>query len=487
MGMKTKAVRGVLWSLVEFGGGEGIAFVVFLVLARLVAPSDFGTVALAGAFVAFVQLFLVQGFADAVIQRQELDPDHVSTVFWTNLGIAAAFFAATMLGADLLAQVFGQPLLGLVLRGLSPLFLTSALISTHQAMFKRDLRFAAFAMRALVGVGLGGLVGIVMAFQGWGVWALVAQQLANGIASVIVIWATSEWRPQLRCSRRHLAELAPFAGNVIGSNLVTFFARKLDIFLIGLFLDAVQLGYYYLVLRLVTTLGLVTLSTVQAIVMPVLSRLQGDRYRFQQGYATAIQLSETLWLPTVLGLGLVAPTAVPLLFGDAWLPAVPLLQVVSLVGFTQVFSVFSAQVLYAAGRPAVNLRLSVLQVLLTASVFIPATRFGVIGVAAGFALVSALAAPLHQLVLHRTIGTDPIDLARRCLPPIAAGIVMAIAVGLVELRFGTSLRPVQLLAVELATGAATYAGILLLLAPALIRDVVGIAAAALGRRAPAPS
>src|ERR687886_1237101 len=109
--MKVKAARGVLWSLVEYGGGEGISFVVFLVLARLVAPESFGVVALAGVFIMLVQVFLWQGFPDAIVQRQELRPEHVDTAFWTNIGIPLAFLAAPQATAGLLARLFDQPLL----------------------------------------------------------------------------------------------------------------------------------------------------------------------------------------------------------------------------------------------------------------------------------------------------------------------------------------------------------------------------------------
>src|SRR4051794_31231265 len=120
MALKVKAARGVLWSFLEFGGGEGISFAVFLVLARLVTPEDFGVVSLAGVFVSLVvQVFLNQGFFDAVIQREHLTDEHCSTAFWANMAIAAAFLVATLIGADLLAQLFDQPRLAPVLRWLS--------------------------------------------------------------------------------------------------------------------------------------------------------------------------------------------------------------------------------------------------------------------------------------------------------------------------------------------------------------------------------
>jgi O-antigen/teichoic acid export membrane protein len=482
MAMKVKAARGVLWSFLEYGGGEGISFIVFLVLARLVAPEDFGIVALAGVFVAFVQVFLLQGFADAIIQRQKLTADHCSTAFWSNVAIAGLFFLATEATADRLAAAFAQPRLAEVLRWLSLVFISTALISTHQAVFKRELQFRSFALRALVGITAGGAVGVVLALKGFGVWALVGQQLTNGLASVIVIWSTSSWRPRLRFSKPCFREMAPFAGNVVGSNLVGFMFKKLDVFLIGWFFDAELLGYYYLVQRLLVTVGLLTLSTVQSIVMPVLSRLQGDRERFNGVFATTIQLVHAIWLPLVLGMGLIASPLLPLLFGAKWQPSVPLMEIMTLTAFSMVFSFFSGPVLYAAGQPQSHLRLSLIQVAITVLIFLPLTQVGLIGVAISYALSYALIAPLHLFVLQRDAGVNPWWALAGCRAPTGAAIAMAIAVLALKAELLASLSPVAALIALVMLGVAVYCGMLALFAPNLVRRVVGLVESALGRQ-----
>jgi PST family polysaccharide transporter len=480
---KAKAARGVLWSFLEFGGGEGISFAVFLVLARLVAPEDFGVVSLAGVFVALVQVFLNQGFSDAVIQREELTRDHCSTAFWSNVAIACVFLVATLLGADLLAAAFGQPQLAPVLRWLSLVFVSTSLISIHQAVFKRELQFFSFAMRALVGITAGGAAGIVMALSGYGVWSLVGQQLVNGAASILVIWTTSAWRPQLRFSRRCFQDMAKFSGNVIGSNLVAFFYKRLDVFLIGFFFSAELLGYYYLVMRLITTMGLLTLSTVQSIVMPVLSRLQNDAHRFREVFATTIQLVHSVWLPVVLGIGLVASPAIGILFGAKWQPSVPIMEIVSLNAFTAVFSFFSGPVLYAAGRPESHLRLSLLQIVLTVAIFLPMTQFGLVGVAISNVLSTALVAPIHLYVLKRDTGIDPKTVLSGCRGATLAGLAMAAAVLILKGEAMATLSSGSALAVLVGIGGLVYLGILALLAPDLVRRVIGLLESARGRQA----
>jgi PST family polysaccharide transporter len=483
MVLKIKAARGVLWSLLEFGGGEGISFLVFLLLARLLAPESFGIVALAGVFVAFVQVFLVQGFMDAVIQREDLRDEHLDTAFWSNQAIAVGFFLLTQVVAGPAAAAFDKPLLEGVLRWLSLVFLSTALISIHQAVLKRQLRFAAFAARAIVGVTTGGIVGIVMAVMGYGVWSLVGQQLANGAVSVVVMWSTTAWRPRLRFSVAAFDDMARFTAQVIGSNLVGFLYRKLDIFVIGIFLDPRQLGYYYLVQRLLMTAGLLTLSTVQSIVLPVLSRQQGEPGRFRQTEGGAVQIVNAIFLPAVVGLGAVSSVLLPFVFGEQWRPAVAPFEIMCLSGFTQAVTVFSGNALCAVGRPHAYLRLSLLQVGLTAAAFLPATRFGINGVAVAFVAVTALVIPFHFYVLRRHAGIDGTDLVKRCLPAVIAGVALIIGVQAVEALDLVAGWPAFAQSVALiAVGAATYLATLTVAARGFVSEVLYLLIAALGRR-----
>ena len=486
--LKIKAARGVLWSLLEYGGGEGISFLVFLLLARLLAPESFGIVALAGVFIAFVQVFLVQGFMDAVIQREELREEHLDTAFWSNQAIAAGFFLLTQIVAEPVAAAFGKPLLEGMLRWLSVVFLATALISIHQAVLKRQMRFAAFAARAIVGVTTGGVVGVVMAMMGYGVWSLVGQQLANGAVSVAVMWSTTDWRPRLRFSTAAFDDMARFTAHVIGSNLVGFLYRKLDVFVIGIFLDPRQLGYYYLVQRLLMTAGLLTLSAVQSIVMPVLSRLQGEPGRFRQAYSGAVQTVNAIFLPAVVGLGAVSSVLLPFAFGEQWRPAVPSFEIMCLIGFTQALTVFSGSALCAVGRPDAYLRLSLLQVGLTAAVFLPAARFGIEGVAVAYVAVTALVIPFHLYVLRRHAGIDALDLVKRWLPAAVAGVTLIVGVKAAEELYLVEDWPDFAQSVALiAIGAVSYLAMLTVTAPGFVREVLDLLIAALGRgRATSP-
>lgn len=483
--LKAKAARGALWTLVEYGGSEGISFFVFLILARVVAPADFGVISLALVFVAFVQMFLNQGFADAVIQRENLEPDHCTTAFWTNLAIAVLFFIGILISADWIGAIFHEPKLPFVLRSLAVLPIGTALISIHQAVFRRRLDFSTFAKRAVIGVGAGGIVGVALALSGFGVWSLVFQQLTNAAASVVVIWWGCDWRPSFRFSPRCFREMAHFSGSVMGSNLVTFIGKKADVSLIGYFFSAEQLGYYYLVQRLLLTMGLVTQSTIQSIVMPVLSRVQNDRPRFREIFTRTVELLNAVWLPLALGLGTVSSLAVPIVFGVQWLPSVPLIEIMCLCGFTDAYYLYSAPALAAAGKPQAYFKLSVLQALIVVALVLPGTQFGLVGVAVAEVAMAVVIIPFHFIVLKREAGIDGYALFRRNTPSTAAGIVMAVTVLLLRAPIAEVLPPWGALIATVALGVAAYAAALTVFAWNLVRQMIELLTMALGRSRPA--
>ena len=172
MSLKQKAIKGVIWSAIESWGSRVISFIVFLLLARLLEPKTFGLVALSSVFFAFMQVFLDQGFSQAIIQRKEVDQEHLDTAFWTNISIALLLLGISVAGAGVIANLFKEPQLTPIIRWLSLSFVFGALNSVQSAILSRQLAFKTLSLRTLVATLAGGLVGIVMAFLGFvfGAW-----------------------------------------------------------------------------------------------------------------------------------------------------------------------------------------------------------------------------------------------------------------------------------------------------------------------------
>lgn len=234
--LKQKAVRGVFWSLVEKLGSQGTQFITFLVLARLLAPESFGLISLANIFVHFIQALVDSGFSDAIIQRKRLEEDHLNTAFWTNLGVGTVLSLTGVFTAGAIAAFFKQPGLTPIVAWLSLNVLINSFASTQQAIFRRQLNFRGLAQRKVFGLVAGGIVGVTMAFLGYGVWSLVCQTLVGNTLGTLLLWRISDWRPQLKFSAKHLQDLASYGVNVIGIGILVFVTRRVDDFLIGYFL-----------------------------------------------------------------------------------------------------------------------------------------------------------------------------------------------------------------------------------------------------------
>lgn len=480
MQLQRAAARGLLWTIVEYGGAEGLTFAVFLVLARMVGPAEFGLVSLALVSVTFVQSILDRGIGEAVIQRAELDDVFSSTAFWCNLAFGA-LAALLLLGlSEPLALLFREPGLAAILRVLAILPVATALIGIHAALLRRRLQFTDFAKRAAIATAGGGAVGIACALLGCGLWSLVAQQVTAAILSVAVIWRASGWTPRLQYSMAAQREILRFGASVLGSNLVTFLYKRADVWLIGYAFGAEELGYYTVMQRVLMTLALVTQSASQAILTPVLARLQHDKVQFRATFERAIQLINAVWAPLAFGAGAVAPLLVPLAFGPRWQPAAPLLEIMSFCAFTEAYTLYSSAALTASGQPAIALRLAVIRLALTVAVLVPATGFGLRGMACGFVLAAALAVPVHLVALKRAGMVAPAALLRRCIRASLAAVALGIAVSLLTPVLTAALPGGLALTALVGIGGVIYGALLLLLDGKLVRETVALVGAALG-------
>lgn len=265
MNIKKKTIQGIFWSGLQNWGSQAGSFIIFLILARLLTPEAFGLVALANVLINFMQIFLNQGFAQVLIQKQDLESQDINTVFWTQVFTGCLLTTITFFSAILISKVFHQPSLIPILQILSLVFIVNAFSQTQASLLRRDFKFKVLATRSLLGIIIAGIVGVVMALLGYGVWSLVSQQLTYELMGVIVLWTASNWRPKWQFSWITLTEIFSFSINVLGYKMVEFFNQKTDNLLVGYFLGEVALGYYAIshrILEVMTQLLIGTLNQV---------------------------------------------------------------------------------------------------------------------------------------------------------------------------------------------------------------------------------
>ncbi|AFY66666.1 lipopolysaccharide biosynthesis protein [Geitlerinema sp. PCC 7407] len=482
MSLKQKALRGVLWTAIQNWGGQAISFIVFLVLARLLNPEDFGLVALASVFFAFMQVFLDQGFSQAIVQRRELEPDHLDTAFWTNVLIGGLLTITSAASAGAIAALFKQPLLTPIIGWLSLNFVLGALNSVQTAILSRELAFKTLAWRSLVGLLAGGATGVAMALTGWGVWSLVGQQLTNSVVGVAVLWQVSDWRPRLRFSRRHFRELFSYGINVVGINALNFLNRRADDFLIGYFLGPVALGYYTVAYRILLVLSQLMIGTIQKTAMPVFSKLQAEPERLKGAFYSAIQMTSLVAFPVFLGLSALAPELVVLVFGEQWRPSIPVMQILGWIGLLYAGFYYNGPMIMALGKPGWNLALNCVQALANVVAFAIAVRWGIVAVAASYVLRGYLMAPLTVWVVHRLIRLDFKTYFRQYAAPFAGAGLMVGAIALLKPALSPWLPLGAAVSVYVLAGGLVYSAALFVIAPDLSRRALDLVRSALPDR-----
>lgn len=480
--LRGRVTRGLTWTIVDQWGRQALNLLVFAVIARLVSQADIGLVALASVFVALAQIFIEAGLADALVQRRELTRAHIDTAFWASMTAGVALAVAGVLLAIPLGIVFGEPGLTPILQVLSLTFVLYALSATQMALLRRELAFRALAMRALFAIGGGSVVGITMAWLGYGAWALVGQQLAQATLSVLALWRVSPWRPTRQVSRAHFRELFSFGIHVVGSDLMGFLSRRTDNLLIGFVLGPVALGIYTVAYRILESTSALLIGIATKIAFPAFSRLQGDRERMVGAFLRVTRVSSAIILPGYLGLALIAPELTLVLFGPRWELSGPVAAVLYLIGIAYSVTTFGGSLLNAAGHPEVVFRFRLISTVVNVVGFAIAVPFGILAVAAAFVARGYLLMPLNLYWLHKYAGVPIAEYLRQLVPTAFATAAMAVAVVAVKLVLGPAADVGALLAAEVLAGAAVFFVVMWLVRRDVLRDVVGVARDALPAR-----
>lgn len=458
MGLREKTARGVAWSAVQIWGTRVSTTVVFALLARLLAPEEIGLAALATALVSFFALFGEQGFTHALVQRADLEPEHLDSAVWFAFGTGVVLLVLLQLAAQPLAAALGQPQLEPLLRWLSLNFLFGAGKSAPMALLKRELRFAPFAVRSLCATAVGGVAGVWAALAGLGVRALVVQSLVQTGVSAVALWTACGWRPRLRFSSRHLRELVPFSTKALGHEVLSYSNRHADDFLIGALLGPVALGYYAVAYRVLTALMELFSRTISTVTLPAFARVQDDHGRLRNGLYAASRLCALSAFPAFLGVGALAPELTEIVFGPQWADSVAVMRPLAVVGALQSIMFFNGNVMMAVGRAGWNVALDAAGAALNLAAILLAISmgWGILGVSLALAARWLLFFPLPLLALRRLVQLDIARYLRQILPTAAAAVLMAGAVLAATGLLAPALNGPLRLAAGAAVGLLTY-------------------------------
>jgi len=484
--LKSKAVRGVAWVAAQRAGTRILSFLVFVILSRLLAPQAFGLVAMATVFTALVDILLDQGFTQALVQRARVSRQHFDTAFWTGMMLGSALTLAGVAGAEWIALAFRDARLAPVVRWLSLSLLLSALSKTQQAILQRELKFGLLAGRTMGAEVTGAVVGISMAYGGFGVWSLVGRNLARDFVATLILWSVSGWRPGLRFSVSCFRQLFPFGVSIVGNRLVEFLGRNADRFLIGSLLGATALGYYTVGYRFVELVINLFLGSIRTVSFPVLSRLQdkNEHERMRRFLYQATWYANLLAFPTFVGIALIAPEAVLVLFGSKWAPSAPVMRVLALVGIPQLVAFLGSSLLLARGKASWAFSLTAVNALANALAFVVVVRWGIVAVSAAFVVRAYLLLPLMLMAMVKVLDVDLGNYLRQFIPAAGASATMVAAV-LIFKAVGVNTLPTAVsLALYVACAAVTYGLTLRMMQPGALGQVLEAARLLIPREKP---
>ncbi|MEH1965699.1 lipopolysaccharide biosynthesis protein [Nostoc sp.] len=473
--LREKAVKSVFWTAIESWGRQAISLVVFFILARLLSPETFGLIALAYIFIEFVQIFVDQGFSVAIIQRQEIDAEHLDTAFWTTLGISVLLTVLSIAGAGLAADLFKQPQLIPIIQCLSISFALSGLSSVQQAILERRFAFKSLAIRSLLAVSVGGIVGVVMAFLHFGVWSLVGQQISSSLVQVLVLWRVSDWRPGFKFSAIHAKELFTFGINISAFNIINFFNRRADDLLIGYFLGLVALGYYSVAYKLLQVMMQVLIATTTKVALPIFSRLQGEPERLLNAFYSATQFTSLLVFPVFLCVPVLATEFIKVFFGEQWVQSIPVLQILSLIGPIHLIFFYNNSVILALGKPSWRLWIQVINTVTNVVGFALVVKWGIVAVASAYVVRGYVLLPISLLAINKIIKINLTNYLRLYIVPLVASVAMVATILATKYFLGTFLEAWMLLATSLLFGISIYIFILSVISPKLFRKVLDLA------------
>lgn len=479
--LKQRTIRGFFWSLVERWGRYVLTIATLLILARLLAAEDFGVVALALACLSFFELVMNQGIKAALIQRKDLTDAHYDTAFWVAAAYGVGSAALLLLGGDALARLMGQPRLGEVMPWLAVIAVVNGLSVVQQARLMRTMDFRSLALRSTAGSALGGIAGVGAALAGFGIWALVAQQLINAFSSLAVLWTATGWRPRLAFSPRRARELGGYGRWVSAVAFINHVLNRGDVLFIGAALGAHAVGLYSVGRRIMQMfVDLVTTAMTQA-AGPAFAKLQSEPARLAAAYAASVRVSATVMLPAFFGTAAVAPDLVPWMLGERWTPAVPMVQCFAVIGALQSVGYFNFSVAYALGKPEGALRVTLIYAVTNVAAILLALPFGVLAVTLAITLRNLVTYPLSVRLALRLVPLTARAYALNLLPSFVSASVMTAAVLAVGQALDPAMTTAARLAIQVAAGAVVYAAVFVCFGRGGVTELVGLARTLAGR------
>lgn len=430
--VRQKFVKAVGWSFLAQVMSHGMAIGFVIVLARFLRPADFGIVSAAMVLQILCVEIATWGIDKELLQREDARDTAFSTGFWLAALFSAGLGLLLVIFAPQIAQTIGDTIVVPVLRALSLVVVFQSMTAILLARLIRSLEMARYAQYTLLAHSAAGLLAIILAASGYGVYALVAQHLTSAILGFALALLLGRWRPGLRFDRRVAAEMLRFGAPMTAANLVTAFNREGPKLFVGAFLGSTALGYFAMAARvtgLVTSLLVLTYSRVS---IPVFARIRSDVKRLSSAYLRSVRVISSVLLPVFVLTAFLADDIVLLLFGSQWIAAGNVLAILTAAGILTGLNYVNGAVLISLGRPTVRLGFALLRALVGTALLLLLAPYGLLAMAAALVIRGVLVEPAQLVYVLRFLNLRLSDYFASQSSALTGTLILAIAAGVTQ-------------------------------------------------------
>lgn len=413
-------------------GAQGIMFFLRLgstmVLARLLAPADYGLVVMVSAFISFADLFKDLGLSTATIQRANINQDQISTLFWINAAVGFLLALVLAVMSPIISWFYSEPRITWITLALAGTFIFSGLTVQHQALLRRQMRFTALAAVEIGSMGIGIATGIAMAWYGVGYWALVGLSAATAISYMALVWVFCRWRPGLPVRQAGIRSMVTFGGHLTGFSIVNYFARNFDGILLGRFWGADVLGLYSRAYNIMMLPINQVRGPLNAVALPALSHIQNDSLRYKKYYIKLVTLLAFITMPLMIFLFVCADEVIALLLGSKWSGATGIFKILCINALIQPALGTVGLVLISLGQSKRYFTIGAINSTIAVLSFVVGLPWGAIGVAVAYTIATYV---LLVPTLWYSFRQSPIsirDFFSAILRPVIASIIMGFVI-----------------------------------------------------------
>lgn len=450
-----KVIGNFLWRFAERCGAQLVTFIVSIVLARILAPEDYGQIALITVFTTIMQVFVDSGLGTALIQKKDADDLDFSSVFYFNFVVCLVLYAIMFMAAPVIANFYNDLSLTPIIRVISLTIVISGVKGIQQSYVSRNMLFKRFFYATLGGTIFSAFLGIGLAYAGFGVWAIVAQQLSNTAIDTLILWLTVKWRPKKMFSWERLKGLLSFGWKMLASSLLDTIYTNIRSLIIGKLYSSADLAYYNQGDKFPSVIANNINTSIDSVLLPTMAGVQDDASRVKPMTRRAIKTSTYIMAPLMMGLAFCAEPIVRLVLTDKWLPCVPYLRIFCITYMFYPIHTANLNAITAQGRSDIFLKLEITKKIVGLTVLLASIRFGVMAMAYSLFIMSFLSQIINSFPNKKLLGYGYVEQIKDILPSIILAVGMGFIISVIKyFRFSDFVT----LLIQIPLGALIYVG-----------------------------